>query len=801
MPKTIRQRFVNLAARMYNKLSGNSLAQGENTAAEGEYDCPPATSEMLRRAAAEGAVLLKNQDTLPLTGKFALFGRVQIDTFYTGYGSGGNVLKPYAVSILDGLKRAGANLSSSVEEFYRGYVAAHPAPKGSWGNWPFSFPEPDVPEQVMLHAVQEADTAVVVIGRAAGEDRESELIKGSFYLTDAERRLLERVTKSFPHVAVVLNIGNLIDFSFLSEYEIDALLLVWQGGMETGNAVADLLLGKRSPCGKLPDTVALAYDRYPARNFGNARFNQYAEDVFVGYRYFETFARDDVLFPFGFGLSYTTFTVSATYDDMHVRFRVRNTGKRAGRETVQVYVKKPSVLLANPARELVGFRKTPLLPADGETFGDLYFDDRSFASYDESKKAYVMYAGRYEIFVGTDVRSATPVGGFTLEMPRVVEQLSEQAAPKRPFRVLADNELGNYCAFSEKNLKAQILEHLPEEIAPSGDRGITLGDVKAGRAPLDRFVAQLTAEELEALSRGDFHMDSPLGAAGNAGVLGGVTKSLRQKGVPAVTATDGPSGIRLKASCSLVPIGTLLCATFDESLIFGVYAAMGREMRERGSHVLLAPAMNLHRNPLGGRNFEYFSEDPYLAGKMAAAAVRGLQSEGGSACPKHFACNNQEFNRNRNDSRVSERALRELYLRAFEICVKEGKPRFLMTSYNKINGVWAHYHYELIRGILRGEWGFDGCVITDWWMRPAKSPEFKNISNNAYRIRAGVNVLMPGGKYVGKKIQGGSPLKQIGKEEGFTLAELQQNAMEVLRAVMHTSAFKKPIPDETKETE
>ena len=327
----------------------------------------------------------------------------------------------------------------------------------------------------------------------------------------------------------------------------------------------------------------------------------------------------------------------------------------------------------------------------------------------------------------------------------------------------------------------------PETLWDVHTEPCTFEDVKAGKVPLRAFVAQLSFDELEAVSRGDYKMNSPLGPEGNAGAFGGVLPSLNKKGVPPVITTDGPSGIRLKRASSLIPIGTLLACTFDEALVSEVYAGVGEEMRERGSDVLLAPGMNIQRSPLCGRNFEYYSEDPVLSGKIAAAAVKGIQSAGVSACPKHFACNNQEFNRNNHDARVSERALREIYLKGFEICVREANPHCIMTSYNKINGVWAHYHFELVRGILRGEWGFGGCVMTDWWMKSARCPEYPKLKDNAYRIRAGVNVLMPGGDYIGKRKPDGTVRAAL-KKDGLTMAELRRNAEEVLSFVLHSSA-------------
>lgn len=766
--RMVRQRHKSLTAKKSSKRKGNGLQQAENTREVQQAHVLPKTSALLRRAAAEGAVLLENRGVLPLNGKFALLGRTQIDTFCTGYGSGGDVVRPYSVNILEGLQRAGAQLVEPLVSFYGTFVKTHPADHGSWGNWPYSFPEAELPADLLAASASETDTAVVVLGRAAGEDRENVLQKGSFYLTDAEHALLQAATAHFAHVAVVLNVGNIIDFSWVEEYPIEALLLVWQGGMEAGNAVSDLLLGRISPCGKLTDTIARRYESYPsAANFGNAAYNDYAEGIFVGYRHFETRAKDDVIYPFGYGLSYSDFRISAEYKENLVYYAVVNEGAYAGKATVEVFVKKPNGAIENPARELIGFHKTKSLSPGEREEGTIAPALREFASFDEEQNAFVLPVGKYEIYVGSDVRSADMVASFSVEEPCVVERCS---------------------SILRGPLKEKILSALPSELPQSECKG-KLFDVKTGKLSIEEFVASLSDAELEALSRGDFTMDSPLGAKGNAGVMGGVLPALQERGVPAVTMTDGPSGIRLRTPCSLIPMGTLLACTFDEELISSVYRLLGEEMGERGSHVLLAPGMNLHRNPLCGRNFEYFSEDPFLTGKIAAAAVRGIQETGASACPKHFCCNNQEFNRNRNDSRVGERALRELYLRGFEICVKEADPRFLMTSYNKINGEWAHYHYRLVRGVLRGEWSFKGCVITDWWMQPSKSPDFKNIKNNSYRVRAGVNVLMPGGGYGEEGLQGGSLLAELGKDEGLTRGELQKNAVEVLSVILHTSAM------------
>ena len=571
--------------------------------------------------------------------------------------------------------------------------------------------------------------------------------------------------------------------------------------MESGNAVADVLTGKVNPCGKLADTIARNYEDYPSSgSFGGKEFNNYTEDIFVGYRYFETFARDKVLYPFGYGLSYTTFECkplalnceSGTYT---VTAQVTNTGNVAGREAVLLWCAAPQGKLGKAAKVLAAYGKTKLLdPGESETV-TLCFDERTIASFDDTGKtdfvdAFVLEAGEYKFFLG-DVLAGT----ITIDETRVIEQCEEVCGIKNPFtRMIAREENGEVIAAQEMlpcrnvDLRQRILDRMPEEIFITGDQGYKLSDVVKGKISLDTFIAQLDDKELEALTRGEGCMGSSLGVAGNAGAFGGVLPSLREKGIPPVITADGPSGLRLKKYCALLPNGTALACTFDDELIQLLFTHIGKEMIKHGVDAILSPGMNIHRNLLCGRNFEYFSEDPLLTGKMAAAIVRGVQSQGVSCCPKHFACNNQETKRNTNDSRVSQRALREIYLRGFEIVVKEAKPNTIMTSYNKINGVWSHYNYDLVTTVLRKEWGFDGVVITDWWMQKSKSPEFPNIKDNAYRVRAQVDVLMPGDMgHLNKKYKlDGTLLKTLGKPEGMTRAELQRTAKNVLQLILKT---------------
>ena len=745
----------------------------------------PGMPELLRKAAAEGAVLLENR-VLPFCPgtRISVFGRVQKDYFYTGYGSGGDVNYPYAVSLLEGLRRCESlTVNEELAAVYDRWTEEHPAAHGLWGMWPRFHPEMPVTENLAEAARKVSDHAVIVLGRSSGEDREALLEEGSYFLTQEERNLLSCVTARFPDAVLVLNIGGLMDLSFLEEYHFGAVMILWQGGMESGNAAADLLCGKASPSGRLTDTVALRYEDHPsAAYFGSKDKTLYFEDIYVGYRYFETFAPEKVLYPFGYGLSYTTFSIGTEQTGpLSFRASVTNTGSRSGRETVMLFVEKPQGYLGNPARELVAFGKTKELAPGESQHLELTATRYSLSSYDESRSAYVLLAGTYRFRCGHDVRSASPAGEYVSEQNILLKQHTEAAAPAESFDALNRRVPGR-----KSSLKQRILRNLPKSLPLTGDQGWKLEDVAQGRVDLDTFAAQLSLTELEAISRGGYIMGHPLGARGNAGIFGGVTESLRKKGISAITTTDGPSGIRLYDSASLLPIGTALACSFDTELVEKVYGAVGREMKEKGSHVLLAPGMNIHRNPLCGRNFEYFSEDPCLTGRIAAAAVKGVQSQGVSACPKHFACNNQETNRTRSDSVLSERALREIYLKGFEICVKLAGPETIMTSYNKINGVWGHYHYDLVRTILRGEWGFRGMVMTDWWMQYAPSPEFPRLTGNGYRVRAGVDVLMPGCRSFAdrRRHPDRTLLATYEKPDGITLGEMQQSAKHVLQFVL-----------------
>ena len=786
-------RLISKAARTAINIFGSGLSQDETERANIPYDVPSYAKKLMRTIAADGTVLLKNDGVLPLKGKIAVFGRCQIDWFCCGYGSGGNVNAPYKTNLYKALEsNEKVIVNQDIAAFYKKYIEKHPADEGFWGHWPFSFPEPVVPSELIKSASIISDTAVMVIGRAAGEDRENKLTKGSYYLTDNEIKMLDLLTSAFTKTVVVLNCGNIIDMYKLDSYgdRISAILLAFHGGMEGGNAAADVLTGKTNPSGKLTDTIAKYYADYPsAKSFGGREYNEYADDIYVGYRYFETFAQGSVLYPFGFGLSYAEFSCECTdfsFDGSKVTVRaaVTNTGKAAGKYTVQLYCEQPDGKLKTPFRILCGFDKTDLLNAGEKQTVEFSVPLYAVSCYYEEKAAYIIQSGEYRFVLSDSARGGTEAGKIKLK-EKLVKQHEHVCAPKASFKTV-DGTITNTF---RTDIKSRILDRLPEEIRRTADKGYTLSDVKSGDVSLNDFIAQLNDDELEALTRGDFIMNSPLGANGNAGVFGGITESLRAKGVPPLTCTDGPAGIRLYAMRSLLPTGACIAASWDTALTEELYSFVASEMTEAGSDILLAPGMNIHRNPLCGRNFEYFSEDPFLTGKIASAAIRGIQSQGGAACPKHFACNNQESNRNINDSRVSERALREIYLKSFEIAVKEAKPKCIMTSYNKINSVYNYNNYDLATTVLRGEWNYDGCVMTDWWVKHTVSRDFPLLRDSAHRVRAQVDVLMPGinGRNIFRKKfrNDGTLFESVGADGGLTLAEIQRTAKNVLRLCLN----------------
>lgn len=698
----------------------------------------PRVAELALEAAAEGAVLLRNENhALPLQDvTVSVFGRTAVNTYKSGTGSGGMVNVDYSVSILDGLReKKSIRINEELAAVYNAWLLENPFDIGhGWGTEPWCQKEMPVPDEIAARAAEVSDAAVIVFGRTAGEDQDNSESAGSFEPTQEELALIRTVTRYFSRVIMVLNVGNVVSGAFCTEKGVNALLYVWQGGQQGGRAVADLLCGDKTPSGKLADTIAKTLANYPAYGqFGSTEENIYREDIYVGYRYFETFCPDAVLYPFGFGLSYTTFSVQVQQcalqkDTVSLRAEVTNTGTYSGKQVVQLYCEAPQGALGKPARELRGFVKTKLLAPGESEVVSLHIPLNAFASYDDSGKSnnrscYVLEAGTYILHVGTDVRSASAAGSFTLPNTIVTERCTEALAPVKAFTrmVPQKNETGYTLCYEpvphrSYNPEDRISKELPTDSPYTADRGIRFADVESGKASLMDFLAQLSNTELAWMLRGE-GMNSEKVTAGTACAFGGITPALRKYGIPIACGTDGPSGIRLDsgAHATSIPNGTLLACTFNPALLEELYAWLGVEMLGYNIDFLLGPGINIHRHPLNGRNFEYFSEDPYLSGVMAAAVSHGLAKTGCGATIKHFTANNQELERRWVDSVASERAYREIYLKPYEIAVKAGDVRAIMTSYNRVNGIHAPVNYDLLTVILRGEWGYTGFVMTDWW--------------------------------------------------------------------------------------
>lgn len=770
-----------------------------------------------RQAVAEGQVLLLNQNhvlPLPKGSHVAVFGRMQLHYYKSGTGSGGMVNVNKVTGILEALEESeDVQVYEPLVGVYREWEKDHPFDEGvGWGNEPWSQEEMELNEALVEEAAEKNEYAIVILARTAGEDKDNKMLEGAYCLTSIEEDMLQKVRKSFAKMIVLLNTGNIMDMSFMDQYRPDAVMYVWQGGMIGGLGTVDVLTGKVCPSGRLSDTIAAQMSDYPADPyFGGLEQNLYVEDIYVGYRYFESAAKSKVLYPFGFGLSYTTFSMEAdgfSYAENQVSFvmKVTNTGSVAGKEVVQVYAKAPLGKLGKPARVLIDFKKTKeLMPGECETL-TFAIPTSVFASYNEVSTAgmpvgWVLEAGEYTIYAGGNVRDAYAVGSFTLDELQIVEECRSALAPTTAFKrmkMTAANEhaeaAGVYeVAMEEVPLRVVSPEEkrnaeLPESYEMTGDRGIKLADVKAGKATLDEFVAQLTEEELASIVRGE-GMGSPKVTAGTAAAFGGVTKSLLEKGIPCGCCDDGPSGMRLDSGMKAfsLPNGTLLACTFNTQLNEELYAFTAVEMIKNRVDILLGPGMNIHRHPLNGRNFEYFSEDPLLTGKMAAAQVRGLKSAGMTGSLKHFCGNNQETRRHTSNSIISERALREIYLRGFEIAVKEAKADAVMTTYGPVNGIWTSSNYDLVTDILRKQWGFEGVVMTDWWAYVCREGDKPAKTDFATMVKAQNDLYMvcPDSE---KNEHGDNTVESL-HDGSLTLGELQRCAKNICRFMMNTHAF------------
>lgn len=696
-------------------------------------------ASLAMRAAQEGIVLLRNeQNALPLQSglRISVFGRNQLNYYKSGTGSGGMVNAPYVKSIMDALKNSqDLIVNQQLADIYAEWEKENPFEKGSgWGKEPWSQKEMPLSREIVEQAAAQSDVALVLVGRTAGEDRDNYLGIGSMYLTAEEEQMLELVCGRFKRTIILLNTGNIIDMSWVEAYKPSAVLYVWQGGQEGGQAVVNVLTGVENPSGKLTDTVPWKISDDPSmRNFGDKKRNFYEEDIYVGYRYYETFAKEQVQYPFGFGLSYTNFEINTTFnrtDENTFRFdiAVKNTGKVCGKETVQMYCQAPQGLLGKPARILCGYAKTKCLQPGQQQVLTILLDRATLASYDDTGKtgyisSYVLEAGKYVFYVGTDVRTAESVGDYMLDETVQLQQLQQVLAPIEPFQRLCPVDGGDgslipgyeSVPLRQYTMTDRMEKERPEEVSYTGDCGWKLKDVYDGKVDMDTFIRQICPEDLCIMVRGE-GMCSPKVTPGTAAAFGGITPRLQEYGIPAACCADGPSGIRMDCGTMAfsLPNGTCLASSFNDELVQELFESMGMELRKNQVDILLGPGLNIHRNLLNGRNFEYFSEDPFLTGKMTAAQIRGMQKYQVTGAIKHFACNNQEIGRRTSDSVVSERALREIYLKGFEIAVKEGHAQCVMSAYNALNGLWTASNYDLLTVVLREEWGFDGMVMTDW---------------------------------------------------------------------------------------
>lgn len=724
--------------------------------------------ELSKNAAKEGMVLLKNDNNiLPLKKgtKVALFGKGIFD-YVKGGGGSGDVTVAYTRNLYEGLKLKKDKISIFEElcDYYRDDIKKQYAS----GSVPGMTIEPDVPEELLKKAKAFTDTAIISICRFSGEgwDRKSSLDtdntdlgesdkemtetsakifkNGDFCLSEKEQEMVNIVKDNFKNVIVVLNIGGMFDTSwFISDIKIHSVLLALQGGMEGGLAAAELLLGEGTPSGKLSDTFAKKLEDYPSTyNFHESKdYVDYTDDIYVGYRYFETVpgAYEKVNYPFGYGLSYTTFdldtiSISENAGKISLNVKVTNTGNYPGKEVVQVYVSKPQGKLGKPSKELIAFAKTRELLTGETQILKLSWEISSMSSYDDlgkvQKSAYILEKGIYSFYVGTSVRDVTKLEyTYNLDENKIVEQLTAKLVPTSlSKRMLSDgtfeelpqstpfdtdfSEIGNLDNSVKEGVVPQVRAIPGYQLCNGYDRSgeHDFIDVFEGKITLDEFVEQLTIDEL-------IHL---LGGQPNTGVANtfGIG-NLPEYGVPSVMTADGPAGVRIDEEAGVYttafPCATLLACTWNPEIVEQVGCAGGEELKENNLGIWLTPALNIHRSPLCGRNFEYYSEDPFLTGILAGAMVRGIQSNNVGATIKHFALNNKETNRKDSDSRVSERAAREIYLKAFEMIVKNEKPWAVMSSYNMINGHRASECRELLNDILRDEWGYDGMVTTDWW--------------------------------------------------------------------------------------
>ena len=777
-----------------------------------------------RKAAAEGIVLLENDGVLPIApgSKVALYGGGARYTIKGGTGSG-SVNNRSNVSIDEGLRAAGLHITTDawlddydaryadarqawIEEIYR--LAGEPGDFTALYRAHASHPMP-MPKGSDITST-DTDTVIYVVSRVSGEGADRKAVKGDYYLSELEEEELEKICSLYKKTILILNLGGIIDLSFMDRLHLSGLVLLSQAGMEGGNALADVLTGKVCPSGKLTDTWAYHYEDYPgsanfSHNNGNVIEEKYEEGIYVGYRWFDSFGQK-VRYPFGFGRSYTSFEVrfqevGLSAGKASVKVKVKNTGSCSGKEAIQAYVSCPAGKLPKENKRLAAFAKTGLLEPGQEQDLELCIDLRILESYHTAQAAWYLEAGMYYLLVGTSSQEVSTVAALHLSDTVRMEQVNnicplldalrekkvskEQSAEwaKKYAQELKDNG-GQILELSDYLIpRKEVLEAAQEDCDAAQKAASNLSESPSMKKAAS-ILPELTIKQKAALVCGRMK-EGEAEFIGNAGVTvpgaAGESTALLEEdfGLHPFVMADGPAGLRLQACyeenpedgsiytmdayqalqnrlfavqfphdgsirhyqyCSAIPVGTLLAQSFDVDLLREVGAMIGREMQEFGVKLWLAPGMNIHRNPLCGRNFEYYSEDPLVSGLMAAAITQGVQSIPGCGTTiKHFACNNQEENRRGVSSIVSERALREIYLRGFEIAVRTGQPMAIMTSYNKINGVHTANSYDLCTQAARNEWGFSGIIMTDWTTTNSEGG-----SSAAKCIAAGNDLVMPG---------------------------------------------------------
>lgn len=797
-----------------------ALTTGSVTPKETEH------ADLVRKQAGECVVILENDGILPLEkpGKIALFGSGARHTVKGGTGSG-DVYSRSVTSIEQGLLNAGFEITTtSWLDRYDAALAEHDrlycekcekiAKEKGIDPMMVMFETP-IGNPVLPLVTEEdrtdCDTAIFVISRDSGEFKDRKYERGDYLLSEEEIKCLQEITTYYPGTIILLNGGGIIDLTeVLGAGKISALVNASQLGNIGGDVVADVLLGKSDPSGRLSDTWAYKYEDYPcyqdfSHNNGNVDDEYYKEGIYIGYRYFDSF---DIAprYPFGYGLGYTTFDrkvkdVKLQGSVVSIKVEVTNTGKHRGKEVVQVYVSAPEGRIDKPFQELRGFGKTSLIEPGSSDEITVSFDMRDAAGYDVSSSSMILEKGEYLVRVGKDSRSTSVAAVVTIEEDITVSVLKNLFAMDHEFEELnnpgkhrrasdaAEMESAVRLTLDGSSITTEYADYSDKRKVFTDNRSdefLTFDDVLSGKATVEELTAQLTVEQMATLCVGSFEAGKLLkdSVVGQASLLvpGAAAESpeMADRKIPRTILADGPAGLRLqphfKATadgrrlvggatfgrsvepfpedtpadavdyyqyCTAIPIATALAQTWNMDLIYNMGKIVGEEMKQYYVHFWLAPGMNIHRNPLCGRNFEYYSEDPFLSGHCAAADTEGVQSFGGQGTTiKHFACNNQEENRMFSNSHVSEKALRELYLKGFEIAVKKSQPISVMTSYNLLNGIHAANNYDLIQNVLRDEWGFEGVVMSDWFT--SQDVGFMGYAPSKYPISSSVDCIISG---------------------------------------------------------